>query len=70
MRYFNFDQLNPITYYLNTTSLEDQIYSYERWFNFQALVEKQDKIEQFLLLIPLSMLFYIWIKMFAWYDKT
>lgn len=70
MRYFNFDQLNPITHYLNTYSLQDQLFSYERWFNFHAITEKQDKIESFLLLIPLSMLLYVWIKMFAWYDKT
>jgi len=70
MRYFNFDQLNPITHYLNTYSLQDQIYAHEKWFNFNAIIEKQDKIESFLLLIPLSMLLYVWIKMFAWYDKT
>ena len=70
MKYFNFDQLNPITHYLNNSSLTEQIYSYEHWFNFHTLVEKQDKIESFLLLIPLTALLYVWIKMFAWYDKT
>ena len=70
MRYFDFDQLNPITKYFNNSSLEDQIYSAEKWFNFRTIIEKQDKIEEFLLLIPLSVLIYVWIKMFAWYDKT
>lgn len=70
MKYFNFDQLNPITQYLNTSSYYDQLYSVERWFNFKALVEKQDKVEDLLLLIPLSILFYTWYKLFAWYDRA
>ena len=70
MRYFDFDQLNPITKYFQSSSYTEQLYSYEHWFNFHTLVEKQDKIESFLLLIPLTALLYVWIKMFAWYDKT
>lgn len=70
MKYFNFDQLNPITHYLNTYSLQDQLYSYQHWFNFRAIQEKQDHLESWLLLIPLSALLIVWIKMFRWYDKT
>ena len=70
MHYFNFDQINPITRYLNNSSLTEQIYSYQHWFNFRAINEKAGHVEELLLLIPLSMLLYIWIKMFAWYDKT
>ena len=70
MKYFNFDQLNPITRYLNNSSLEEQIYSYQHWFNFRIINEKSDQIESWLLLIPLFALAFVWIKMFAWYDKT
>ena len=70
MRYFNSDQLNPITRYLNTYSLQDQLYSYQHWFNFRAINDKADQIESLLLLIPLTALLFVWIKMFAWYDKT
>ncbi len=70
MKYFDFDQINPITRYLNNSSYVEQLYSNDRWFNFSALVEKQDKIEDWLLLIPLSVLIFSWYKMFAWYDKT
>lgn len=70
MQYFDFNQLNLITRFFNNSSLQDQFYSYEKWFNFHALVEKQDKIESFLILIPLSLLFYCWIVMFRWYDRT
>ena len=70
MQYFDFNQLNLITRFFNNSSLHDQFYSYEKWFNFHALVEKQDKIESFLILIPLSLLFYCWIVMFRWYDRT
>lgn len=70
MKYFNFDQLNPITKYFNNSSYVEQIYSYQHWFNFNAINEKADHLESWLLLIPLSALFYVWIKMFAWYDKT
>ena len=70
MRYFDFNQLNPITKYLTGSSYEDQLYSIDRWFNFSVLVERQDKLEDWLLLIPLTVLIYSWYKMFAWYDKT
>lgn len=69
MRYFDFDQLNPITKFFNNSSLQDQIFSYERWFNFHAIIEKQHKIEEFLILIPLGALVYAWIMMFRWYDQ-
>lgn len=70
MRYFNFDQLNPITKYLNDSSYQEQLYSIQHWFNFNAINEKADHFEELLLLIPLSALVFIWYKMFAWYDKT
>lgn len=70
MQYFNFDQLNPITRFLINSSYEDQLYSINHWFNFKALVERQDRLEEFLLLIPLTALLFVWYKMFAWYDKT
>ena len=70
MRYFDFDKINPITQFLNGSSYQDQLYSIDRWFNFRALIEKQDKVEDLLLLIPLSILLYTWYKLFAWYDRA
>lgn len=70
MRYFDFNQLNPITKYFTGSSYEDQLYSFNHWFNFRVLAERQDRLEEFLLLIPLTALLFVWYKMFAWYDKT
>jgi len=70
MRYFDFDQINPITKFFHSTSYQEQLYSIDRWFNFSALVEKQDRVEDYLLLIPLSVLLYAWYTMFKWYDQT
>ena len=70
MKYFNFDQLNPITHYLNNSSYIDQIYSHEHWFNFKVINEKADQFGDLLLLIPLSLLLYLWIMLFSEYDKA
>lgn len=70
MRYFDFDKLNPITNLFTGSSYVDQLYSVDKWFNFSILVERQNKLEDYLLLIPLSVLIYSWYTMFKWYDKT
>ena len=70
MRYFDFDELNPITRYFNNSSWEEQLYSTDHWFNFSILVERQHKLEDYLLLIPLSVLVFSWYTMFKWYDRT
>lgn len=70
MKYFDFNKLDPITNLLTNSSYDDQLFSIDKWFNFSSLVERQHKLEDWLLLIPLSVLVYSWYTMFKWYDKT
>lgn len=70
MKYFKFDLLNSITNFFNNSSLEDQIYSYQNWFNFKAVYEKESWTEETILFVIIIYLVYIWHKLLTEYFKT
>lgn len=67
MKYFNFDQMNPVTKYLNNSSFEEQIYSFQKYFNFKILEEKQNDLLELFLFAIICVLVYTWYKLLKKY---
>lgn len=69
MKYFNFDQMNPVTKYLNNSSFEEQVYSFQKYFNFKVLEEKQNHLLELFLFAIICVMVYTWYKLFEKYDR-
>lgn len=69
MKYFNFDQINPVTNYLDGSSYQDQIYSIQKYFNFKILEEKNSHLQELFLFAIIVYLIYTWVKLFLKYDR-
>lgn len=67
MKFFNFDQINPITNYFNNSSHEEQVYSFQRYFNFKILEDKQNHLLELFLFAIICVLVYTWYKLLKKY---
>jgi hypothetical protein len=65
-KYFDFDILNQKA----AEFMAGNPGTHGKYFDFHKLVEREDYLNSWLLFFIISLLIYLWVRMFAAYDRT
>jgi len=65
-KYFDFDTLNQKA----AEFMAGNPNTYGKYFDFKHLVEREEYLNSWLLFFIISLLVYLWIRLFAAYDRT